>query len=293
MTSHPQINALDKEEDRIRVVAYSLWEEEGCPEGQPTDDSEMALALARSLAKEEGFDRDAIASAYIAWRKSGPFDIGGTTSSGIAALAAGKNAKSESQSNGALMRVSPVGILAVGDPARAAALARQDALLTHPHPVCQAASAAYAAAIACGISGGDAQAMWQAAYDHAGDDDAGEVIRARLEPALSTPPADFQHQMGWVLTAFHNAFHWLMSRASLKDAVVATVGSGGDTDTNGAICGALLGALKGRDAIPLQWRNAVLTCRPVAARSVHHPRPTDYWPDDALDLAEALLTAAP
>lgn len=28
---------------------------------------------------------------------------------------------------------------------------------------------------------------------------------------------------------------------------------GGDTDTNAAICGALLGAVYGRDAIPAQW----------------------------------------
>ena len=45
------------------------------------------------------------------------------------------------------------------------------------------------------------------------------------------------------------------------------------------------------DAVPVQWRNAVLTCRPVTTRGVHHPRPHEYWPDDALELAEALLAA--
>lgn len=45
MTSHPQINALDKEEDRIRVVAYSLWEEEGCPEGRAHEHWIRACAL--------------------------------------------------------------------------------------------------------------------------------------------------------------------------------------------------------------------------------------------------------
>ena len=92
-----------------------------------------------------------------------------------------------------------------------------------------------------------------------------------------------------MLTAFHNAFFWLMSGAALEHAVIATVAAGGDTDTNAAICGALLGALQGRDAVPLQWRNAVLTCRPVPAKDVRHPRPSDYWPDDALELAEALI----
>ncbi len=35
----------------------------------------------------------------------------------------------------------------------------------------------------------------------------------------------------------------------------------------------------------------VLSCRPVALPGVHRPRPTAYWPDDALDLVEAVLSA--
>jgi ADP-ribosyl-[dinitrogen reductase] hydrolase len=259
--------------------------------GQPTDDSEMALALARSMVLENGFDREAVAAAYVAWRGSRPFDIGGTTSSGIAALAAGRVARSESESNGALMRISPIGIFAAGNPARAGLLAREDALLTHPSDTCQAASAALASAIAAGVTGGSAWEMWQAAHDEAGRGCGGDAIRKRLEDARSAPPADYQHQMGWVLTAFHNAFHWLMNGCPLEEAVVSTVGAGGDTDTNAAVCGALLGAIQGRDAVPLQWRNAILTCRPLPGTGTRHPRPCEFWPDDALELAEALLSA--
>jgi hypothetical protein len=83
-----------------------------------------------------------------------------------------------------------------------------------------------------------------------------------------------------------------MSDGPFDRALSGTVACGGDTDTNAAIAGALLGAVHGRDAIPLQWRMAVLTCRPVALSGVHHPRPTACWPDDALTLAEALLALA-
>lgn len=185
--------------------------------GQPTDDSEMALALTRSLVMQSGFERDAVAAAYIAWRDSRPFDIGGTTSTGIAALAAGRIIRSDSESNGALMRVSPIGIFAAGDPERAALLARNDALLTHPSDTCQAASAALASAIAAGVAGGSASDMFQAALDKAGPGPGGDVIRKRLAEARNAPPADYQHQMGWVLTAFHNAFHWLMNGSSLEE----------------------------------------------------------------------------
>ncbi|ADE86840.1 hypothetical protein U717_16990 [Rhodobacter capsulatus R121] len=36
----------------------------------------------------------------------------------------------------------------------------------------------------------------------------------------------------------------------------------------------------------------ILGCRAVAAPDVAHPRPAPCWPDDALDLAEALLMFA-
>jgi len=59
-----------------------------------------------------------------------------------------------------------------------------------------------------------------------------------------------------------------------------------------AVAGALLGALHGRDAIPLPWRQWVLSCRPAEGLAhVPRPRPRPCWPVDALALAERLLVA--
>lgn len=259
--------------------------------GQPTDDSEMALALARSLVSKGAFIEDEVARGYIEWRASGPFDIGGTTSAGIAALERGQRSQSRSQANGALMRCSPLGIFAAGDPIRAAHLARLDAALTHPSPVCTSASAAYCAAIASGIMGADEDAMLEAALEHAGRGNGADLVRERLHLARTERPSEFQHQMGWVLTALQNAFFALMQQTPIGDAVIATVAQGGDTDTNGAICGALLGAAQGIDAVPCQWKKAVLSCRPEPGKEVVRPRPAIYWPVDTLELSENLLVA--
>jgi len=76
----------------------------------------------------------------------------------------------------------------------------------------------------------------------------------------------------------------------LEQGVVGTVMCGGDTDTNAAIAGALLGAVHGIAAIPAQWRDAVLSCRPEAGQpGVNKPRPPEFWALDALELAEQLL----
>lgn len=61
----------------------------------------------------------------------------------------------------------------------------------------------------------------------------------------------------------------------------------GDTDTNAAIMGALLGSVYGVETIPQQWQDAVLNCRPDQSSPV--PRPRQFWPVDALTLASALL----
>ena len=105
------------------------------------------------------------------------------------------------------------------------------------------------------------------------------------------PPSDYIDKQGWVLIAFQNVLWQLLHAPSLEEALVDTVGRGGDTDTNAAICGALLGAVHGIDAIPQQWVSSILTCRPEQGKpNVHQPRPERYWPIDALELAEKLAT---
>jgi ADP-ribosyl-[dinitrogen reductase] hydrolase len=80
---------------------------------------------------------------------------------------------------------------------------------------------------------------------------------------------------------------------TLEEVVVDTVMRGGDTYTNAAICGVLLGAVYGREAIPDQWVHCVLNCRPAAGHPhVRHPRPECFWPVDALELAERLVSSS-
>jgi ADP-ribosylglycohydrolase len=111
-----------------------------------------------------------------------------------------------------------------------------------------------------------------------------------IDDASESPPADYLHQQGWVVIAFQNALWQLLHAASLEDGVVDTVMRGGDTDTNAAIAGALLGAVYGHSAIPAQWVDKLLSCRPEAGRpNVRHPRPECFWPVDVLKMARYLV----
>jgi len=284
--------------------------------GQPTDDSEMALMLARSIVRAGRFDPGEVAVAYAHWFESSPFDYGHTTAQAlrpaVAALRRGESpasvaaaawsaANRESQANGALMRVSPLGIFAHTLPAAAAAdLAREDAALTHPHRVCQDASAVFVVAIAHAIAtGSNAKetygfvSSWARGQSTASSDETIPVdpaVRECLELAATDPPPDFDHQQGWVLIALRNAFWQVLHAPSLEAGVSDTVMRGGDTDTNAAIAGALLGAVHGIDAVPGRWRDAILSCRPEKGRpGVHRPRPKPFWPVDAPLLARRLV----
>lgn len=272
--------------------------------GQPTDDSEMALLLARTLVSRGTFDADAVAFAYATWLASGPFDVGGTIGHALRAARghhgeaglAGRlraAARTDSQANGALMRISPVAILgARGPAAQVAAWARADASLTHPHVICQDANALFCVVLARAVDTGDqGPALYEHAVEYARAHTLAPEISTWLADAREAPPADLSAQMGWVRWAFTLAFHHLRAETPFEAALVDTVRRGGDTDTNAAIVGALLGGVQGRAAVPAQWRDRVVTCRALPGLpDVRRPRPKAFAPVDALVLAEHLLS---
>jgi ADP-ribosylglycohydrolase/fructose-1,6-bisphosphatase/inositol monophosphatase family enzyme len=255
--------------------------------GQPTDDSEMALALARSITDLGRFDAADVVRAYREWYRTGPFDVGQTTRAALVGYLVG-----DSKANGSLMRSSPLGIFTHAlTAAEAAVLAREDSALTHPNLVCGDAVAAYVAAVGHAVREGDGpRAAYEAALAWARAAGAQPSVMEALEAAAREAPVCDGDQQGFVLVALQNAFHALLHAPSLEEGVVATIRRGGDTDTNAAIAGALLGAVHGRAAVPSQWYQMVLSCRahPLRAR---HARPLRFWPVDVLELAELLLVS--
>jgi ADP-ribosylglycohydrolase len=246
----------------------------------------MALALARSLLKRGEFDMTVVREAYRAWILSGPFDYGFTVSNALS-----DKFDPASQANGALMRVSPLGIFgALHDLEKVARWAQEDAAITHLNPICGDASALYAVAIAEAIRDGlPAREVYDRLVERAKAMGVDAALLWAIKQAETEPPRDYETHMGHVQIALHNALWELLYAKSLEEGVVETVLKGGDTDTNAAICGALLGSVYGRDAIPNQWEQTILNCRLAEGPGVHWPRPKEYWPTDALDLAAELV----
>jgi ADP-ribosylglycohydrolase len=193
--------------------------------GDVTDDTEMALLVARSLCAHGRLDMEDVSRRLIQWHAGGGV-AGPSTSRGVAALQAGEPWSSagstETASSGCLPRCAPVA-LALPEPLVADAT-RDCCLPTHRHEQAVAASIALNTALARLVAG----APWEGAIDPApAGGDAGEV----LARAVAT-----------------------VGRAdSARSAIEATVAAGGDTDTAGAVAGALVGARWGFDSLPREW----------------------------------------
>jgi ADP-ribosyl-[dinitrogen reductase] hydrolase len=258
--------------------------------GQPTDDSELALLLARLLVADKAYDPNAAFERYRYWLKSEPFDCGATIHS---ALQGRPNAVS--QANGALMRVSPLGIFGAGrSSAEVAEMARADAGLTHPHPVCLEANALFAMAIAEAIRDAPApDALHGRIAEWARQRQSDKALQQAISASRHTRPENPLAKQGWVLIAFQNALYQLLHTGGPEEGIAETISLGGDTDTNAAIAGALLGAVHGREAIPEAWVGCLQQCRPEAgAPRVRQPRPEVFWPCDVMELGEAVLRAS-
>jgi len=241
--------------------------------GQITDDSELALCLGHGLVSGNGkLDINKIADQYRKWIESRPFDVGTTIGKGMRAIAGKKDdlakrmrtasiASLNSQSNGALMRITPLCVwaskLSLEDLKKAA---REDTRLTHPNQTVINVSIAYVATIHHLLNNkGDYSGAYQKCKD---------VIKSLEDEELKAwmndidkgenalPPAD--QNMGWVKIAFCYAIFYLKNNWDYEKAMRHLLDLGGDTDTNCCIAGGILGALHGESKLPKEQIKKVL-----------------------------------
>ena len=239
----------------------------GLARGQVTDDGELTICLAMGLLSHL-----TPAVWYNKWIKTKPFDIGKTCATAffeegdcdnyaiveenMIARAAERNA--ESKANGALMRVTPMAIKFRNDREELIAYARKDAMLSHPNVVCVDANVAYCLAIAHLIKNpGDDAGAFKVARNWA-ISERSEIAEWFEDAEKDVFDADVRRQAGYVRWAFTLAFYHLHKKTSFREAIIHTLMRAGDTDTNAAIVGGLMGAYWGVDAMPVQMVGRVV-----------------------------------
>jgi ADP-ribosyl-[dinitrogen reductase] hydrolase len=230
----------------------------GWAPGEFTDDTQMALALAEAIrSSKDVLDLDVLWSHFQAWKMNAA-DIGNTTSralSGADHRTAARDAHEwlgYSASNGAVMRVAPVGIAGVRwgrDVTIRVAL--DQAALTHFDMRARWAAAIAAEVIRQLILGGDFSAAVADAVTVVDDEHREEFQRLLSPEWRPNVPGDGRNGLAMVCLA--QAVWAVRHTATFADAVTAAVDLGDDADTVAAVTGALAGALYGIQQIPARW----------------------------------------
>jgi ADP-ribosylglycohydrolase len=251
----------------------------GMPAGTVTDDTEQAVLVARLLVEGGGrLDPTRFAEALIAWERAmaakGSLDLlGPSTKTAVQRILDGvpaSEAGSTGTTNGAAMRITPVGIATPADDLDALVDAVQDACrVTHDTGLGIAGASAVAAAVSAGLDGAtrtealDVAVAAAALGETRGHWVAGASIAARTAWArrylATVPVAD---RVGAVSTligtsvASQESVVAALALVALDDDPWATLGTaaslGGDTDTIAAMAGAVLGAVHGPEAWPAE-----------------------------------------
>lgn len=220
--------------------------------GQVTDDTTMSLALGKAILAKHTVDPHAIGTAFDAWMRAKPVDIGSTVRRGIlnfrnsGALSVEPN--EQDAGNGACMRVLPVALATHGsNSAQIATAVERQAHLTHHHPLSDAGTLCVVQMIQRALAGASKVDLL-----------FGPVHELTQHyPVFGFRQRNTSNPSGYIVHTLCAVFQAFFDTDTLEECLIDVVNRGGDADTTGAIAGMIAGAYYGLDAIPVRWLNGL------------------------------------
>lgn len=266
--------------------------------GQITDDGELTLTLWRSLNSFETSNVPPILTlmkGYKDWYDSFPFDIGRTCSLAFDTISDFLNEQhihtlqgckdiinklnEGSEANGALMRATAIATwiakMSTPDIEMGVNCAKEDARLSHPSIVCQDVNAIYVFAIINLLQGKSPDLTLKLTDEFVDSENitSEKVKYWYFEESLDITEMNATQQIGHVRWGFVMAMYFLRHpEINYEEAIKITLMKGGDTDTNAAIVGGLVGAYH---KIPEYMLRPVLDFD-CTTEGRHHKRPAEY-----------------
>jgi len=228
-----------------------------------TDDTQLTLCVAESMAEQEGFDPRHIAMRMVEWSQS-PDNIRQPSRTCMRATRNLRDGMSPAHSGvpstcgAATARVVPIGLYYAFDEARCSDLARQTLAMTHRDSQVEAAAAAVSLAVAKLVSGTDPSEVFAAVTKGI----------TPINQAFATQLAIVEQCLGLDDTAAFNClgrsdsvgdvvasafFAFLRHPDDFRETVLTAVNAGGKADSVACLAGALAGCTLGISAIPTEW----------------------------------------
>jgi ADP-ribosyl-[dinitrogen reductase] hydrolase len=240
----------------------------GVAAGTWTDDTAMALCLAESLLERDGMVAEDQLRRYLTWYRDGHlsaepecFGIGPTVRAELEKFEGTGDAEVagdlKAQTNGALMRVAPVPLAYRRRPGAAIRAAGESSKTTHRAPASVDACRYFAGLVV----GALAEVGKEELLDKAYTPERGAWERDRLTGAVVVvADGSFKEREPPEINGGNNVVNtleaalWAFNRTSdFEDGCVQAVGLWLDSDTTGAVFGALAGAYYGEQGLPPRW----------------------------------------
>lgn len=243
------------------------------PAGTWSDDSSLAFCLAASLC--DGYNLEDIGKRFVMWyddaywtAHGSVFDIGITTRNAVNRLRQGQRADfcgdfdEQANGNGSLMRIMPLLFYIKDKPQKERwEITRDVSRITHGHIrscICCFFYLEFAGKLLTGKKAAEALAETRSEVknflveNHFAAREI-ELLQFLFDADFEKMPENVISASGYVLHTLEASLWCLLTTNSYKEAVLKAVNLGEDTDTTGAVTGALAGLYYGAANIPAEW----------------------------------------
>jgi ADP-ribosyl-[dinitrogen reductase] hydrolase len=255
-----------REEIPDPLPAFELpWR--GRSPGSWTDDTAMARNLWRSLAERRQLDLADVEGRHLEWFATDPPDVGNLTRSVLrrirdgdpdaAARYVAERGPEVSAGNGSVMYCAPLGAFRAMRPELLPDEAPALSAITHWDERCRTACLAVTLASAALVRGAEPGSAVEDAVTAVLDREGGEELEYLVVEAGRARRIDGPDR-GFTLFTAGIGLQAAAEAPGFEEGLRRVVALGGDTDTNAAVAGALLGAVHGRTGLPTAWLDVLL-----------------------------------
>ena len=247
------------------------------PAGTWSDDTSMMIATIDSINAKNGIDLKDIALKFSAFKNHASytatgevFDIGNTCKMAIDKFDENREDPTlcgiddiNANGNGSLMRILPIAYYAIEKKLKEyeiLELVRQISSMTHAHEISVMGCYFYVRYVIFLLNGKDKYSAYSMAkcVDYGMfKEETQEVYNRLIKDDISKVKVNDIKSTGYIVDSLEAAIWVTLKSENYKEAVIGAINLGGDTDTIGALTGALAGIIYGYDFIPEEWKDNI------------------------------------
>ena len=245
--------------------------------GQISDDGEMTIIMLNHIKKYDNIELDKLVLDYLCWANNPTSCCMGKNTSllfkGIKTYNGYKNRYKNidpnNQSNGHLMRASPLSLLDDED------LWDKECMITNPHPTCIFINRLYINMIKKCLSGIDKQIIISEALNKCSNSNILDIQEVFGQIKTNTL-RDTSKQKGWVVHSLYCVLYCFIHFNTIEEVMEWIINQKGDTDTNGAIVCGIFGAYMGYNKLYEQQADNIDVLRKCDTHGGNKVRPSEY-----------------